>query len=96
MRKTSPHLYFFVGLLATATFSLAQTVSTPIVGFSKVTIPNGSRAVVPGFVKPAAYSSSGTVSGQSVAATSLTANAFQPTQFSGGTPNFPTHYPEIS
>lgn len=95
MRKTSPHLYFFVGLLATATFSLAQTVSTPIVGFSKVTIPNGSRAVVPGFVKPAAYSSSGTVSGQSVAATSLTANAFQPTQFSGGTPNFPTHYLEI-
>ena len=85
-------------LILTALISAAgaqTTVSTPIVGFSKVTVPAGTRAVVPGFVKPSVFSGSGTVTGQSIAATGLTAGAFQPTQLSSGAPNFPTHYVEI-
>ena len=31
--------------------SVAQTVSTPIVGFSKVSAPSGTIVVVPSFVK---------------------------------------------
>lgn len=77
-----------------ASLVCAQTVSTPIVGFSKVTVPAGTRAVVPGFVKSAVYSGSGLVTGQAVAASGLTANALQPTSF-GDRPNFPTHYLEI-
>lgn len=73
----------------------AQTVSTPIVGFSKVTVPAGTRGVVPGFVKSAKYSGSGLVSGQLIAASGLTANTLAPTQVGTGAPDFPTHYIEI-
>jgi len=75
--------------------SVAETVSTPIVGFSKVTVPFGTRAVVPGFVKAAVFTGAGLVTSQSVVASGLTANALRPTTF-GDRPNYPTHYLEIT
>lgn len=87
-------IFLFPALLLTSISIFAQTVSTPIVGFSKVTVPAGTRAVVPGFVKAPVYSGSGLVTGQVVAASGLTVNALQPTSF-GDRPNFPTHYLEI-
>lgn len=73
----------------------AQTVSTPIVGFSKVTVPSGTRGVVPGFVKAAKFNGSGIVNSQTVAASGLAVNALAPTQVGTGAPDFPTHYMEI-
>ena len=78
--------------LMTSVLTFAQTtVSTPVVGFSKATIPVGSRAVVPGFVKASVFSGSGVVSDQIVASSGLTSGALVP----AGSPSFPTHYLEI-
>ena len=91
------NLSIFLVLASMISIAGAQsTVSTPIVGFSKVTVPAGTRAVVPGFVKASVVSAVGAVSGQSIAASGISANAFRPTQFSTGAPNFPTHYVEIT
>lgn len=72
-----------------------QTVSTPIVGFSKASFPVGTRAVVPGFVKPAVFSGTGTLNSQTLPISGLASGALAPTAFSGSIPNFPTHYLEI-
>ena len=96
MNKILRTYQVFVAILVIAVSpSPAQTVSTPIVGFSKVTVPVGTRAVVPGFVKAAVISGSGLVAGQNVSTSGLTANALQPTSF-GDRPNYPTHYLEIT
>jgi len=95
MKKTN--LLAILTLAATPAFLHAETTSySDVVGYSKVTVPAGTRAVVPGFVKSAVFSGSGAISGQTVASSGLTANALSPTQFSGGVPNFPTHYLEIT
>lgn len=70
----------------------AQTVSTPIVGFSKVSAPAGGRIVAPVFVKAAVFSGNSTVTGQTFSG-SFT-SALSPTSFSDR-PNYPTHYVEI-
>jgi len=70
-----------------------QTVSTPIVGFSKVQAPAGGRIVAPVFVKPAVFSGNSTISGQTFSG-SFT-SALNPTSFSDR-PNYPTHYVEIT
>ncbi|NCY21999.1 hypothetical protein EBX31_08595 [bacterium] len=90
-------LPLLIGCLASGSPSVhGQTVSTPIVGFSKVTVPPGTRGVVPGFVKASVYSGSGLVSGQTIVSSGLTANALKPTQVGTGAPDFPTHYVEIT
>jgi len=82
-------------LLATVALSHAVDSYSDVVGYSKVTVPFGTRAVVPGFVKAAVFTGAGLVTGQSVVASGLTANALQPTTF-GDRPNYPTHYLEIT
>jgi len=72
------------------------TVTSGVVGYSKVNVPKGTRAVVPGFVKNAVFTGVGTVTSQTISATGLTANALKPTSFTDGTPNYPTHYVEIT
>jgi len=66
------------------------------VGFSKVSFPVGTRAVVPGFVKPAIFSSTAILNGQTLSTTGIASGALAPTSFTGGIPNFPTHYVEIT
>lgn len=73
----------------------SQTVSTPVVGFSKVSFPVGTRAVVPGFVKSPIFSGTGTVTGQTLPISGVSSGSLSPTTFTGGIPNFPTHYLEI-
>ncbi|MEY5062743.1 MAG: hypothetical protein RLZZ112_707 [Verrucomicrobiota bacterium] len=91
------HFLTILGLASTVAFVQAQTTSySEIVGYSKVSVPSGTRAVVPGFVKAAVFSGAGAVSGQTVVSSGLTANALKPTEFSSGAPNFPTHYLEIT
>ena len=82
-------------LLTTVALSHAVDSYSEVVGYSKVTVPAGTRAVVPGFVKAAVFSGSGLVAGQNVSTSGLTANALQPTSF-GDRPNYPTHYLEIT
>lgn len=43
---------------------VAQTVSTPIVGFSKVSAPSGTIVVVPSFVKANRFQGAVTLSGK--------------------------------
>jgi hypothetical protein len=88
----------WIGFLFGVTFSanlLAQTtVSTPIVGFRKTTLPSGSVCVVPGFVKAPVYQSSSAVSGQNFAVSGLSSGAYSESAFNDR-PNYPTHYVEI-
>jgi hypothetical protein len=74
----------------------AQTVTSDIVGYSKVSVPSGTRAVVPGFVKSAVFTGVGTITSQSLSASGLAADALKPTSFTDGRPNYPTHYIEIT
>ena len=83
-------------LIATAALSHAVDSYSEVVGYSKVTVPAGTRAVVPGFVKASVFAGTGTVSGQTISSSGLTAGALNPTQVGTGAPNYPTHYVEIT
>jgi hypothetical protein len=78
--------------LAIPSLGLTQTVSTPIVGFSKVEAPAGGRIVAPVFVKAPVFSGSSVISGQSFSGSF--SSALNPTSFTDR-PNYPTHYVEI-
>lgn len=82
------------GASMVANLSAQTTVSTPIVGFRKTTLPSGSVCIVPGFVKGPVYQSSSLISGQNFAVTGLTSGAFNESSFSDR-PNYPTYYVEI-
>jgi hypothetical protein len=86
-----------LAILVTAVMaSNAQTtVTSGVVGYSKVNVPTGTRAVVPGFVKSDVFTGVGTVTSQTLSASGLTANALKPTSFTDR-PNYPTHYIEIT
>ena len=84
---------FLITLAFSLTSLVAQTVSTPIVGFSKVSAPAGGRIVAPVFVKAAVYSGTAIVSGQTLSGTF--SSSLNPTSFSDR-PNYPTHYVEIT
>jgi len=80
---------------AVATNLSAQTtVSTPIVGFRKTTLPSGSVCIVPGFVKTPVYQSTSVINGQNFAVTGLTSGAFNESSFHDR-PNYPSYYVEI-
>ena len=91
MKKTlAVSIYLF-----SIVFGISQTtVSTPVVGFSKVSLPSGTVLVAPGFVKSAVYSGSSTVSGQIFSAAGLTAGNLNQSSF-GDRPNYPVYYVEI-
>lgn len=92
----------FVGTVATMILALgifvdamAQTVSTPIVGFSKVNLPSGTVYMVPGFVKAPVFSASSLVSGQSFGASGLASGSFNSSNYNDR-PNYPKYYVEIT
>jgi hypothetical protein len=75
---------------------VAQTVSTPIVGFSKVSAPSGTIVVVPSFVKANRFQGAVTLSGQTFAVTGFAANQLAPSAHTDGRPNYPKAYVEIT
>jgi hypothetical protein len=81
-----------LGVLTTPVFG-QSTVSTPVVGFSKITLPAGSVAIAPSFVKAAVFSGTAGITGQTFSGSFST--ALNPTTFSDRQ-NYPTHYVEIT
>lgn len=75
--------------------ALAQTVSTPVVGFSKVNLPTGTVYLVPGFVKAPVFSGSSLVTGQSFGVSGLTSGSFNESNYNDR-PNYPKFYVEIT
>lgn len=74
----------------------SQTVSTPIVGFQKITAPQGGVAIGPTFVKSTVFSGNASISGTSVslAAGALTGQSLGPSTYSDRT-NYPRFYAEV-
>lgn len=95
MRKENKNVFLAAAIFAVAIPSLgiAQTVSTPIVGFSKVEAPAGGRIVAPIFVKAPVFSGTSSISGQSFSGSF--SSALDPTSYTDR-PNYPTHYVEIT
>jgi hypothetical protein len=92
MKKTN--LFAVLALAATPAFLHAQTTSySDVVGYSKISLPAGSSAIAPGFVKAAVFSGSSTITGQAFSGSF--ASSLNPTSFSDR-PNYPTHYVEIT
>lgn len=95
--KLSLAMFTLVSLLVLGNKpSVAQTVSTPIVGFSKVTAPSGTIVVVPSFVKPNRFQGSVTLNGQNFAVTGFSVNQLAPSSYTDGRPNYPKAYVEIT
>jgi hypothetical protein len=74
----------------------ATTATSGIVGYSKITAPSGTVAIVPGFVKAAKFTGTATVTGQSFGVSGFSAGVLNPSAHSDGRPNYPTHYIEIT
>lgn len=74
---------------------IAQTVSTPIVGFSNYNLAAGQYVFSPSFIKSAVYQGSGTVTAKSLGVSGVTTSSLLPTSFSDGRPNYPTSYIEV-
>lgn len=73
----------------------AQTVSTPIVGFSKLTVPQGGRLIAPVFVKSPKFQGTATVTSGVFSVTGLTENTLNQTSYADR-PNYPTHYVKVT
>jgi len=88
-----------IGILVTAVMAgNAQPTSatTGIVGYSKITAPSGTVAIVPGFVEAAKFTGTATVTGQSFGVSGFSVGVLNPSAHSDGRPNYPTHYIEIT
>ena len=94
MNKTNRSIFGFCLVLLSASFVFAQTVSTPVVGFSKESLPAGQHFFAPNFIKPAVYSGTASLSGASVTGLSLSGSLGLTTY--NDRQNFPTHYLEIT
>lgn len=79
------------------TIQAQSTVSTPVVGFQKVTLPVGGKAIAPTFIKSNVFQGSATISGStvSVSANALAGLSLGPTAFSNR-PNYPKFYAEVT
>jgi hypothetical protein len=73
----------------------AEPVYSDIVGYSNVTAPSGTVAIVPGFVKAAKFTGTATVSGQSFGVSGFSVGDLNESAHSDK-PNYPTHYIEIT
>jgi hypothetical protein len=73
----------------------AATVTSDIVGYSKISAPSGTVTIVHGFVKAAKFTGPAIVSGQSFAVSGFSAGALNTSTYSDR-PNYPTHYVEIT
>lgn len=78
-----------------ATAVQAQTVSTPIVGFSKLSISAGGRLISPVFNKSPKYQGSASVASGVFTVSGLTAGALAPTSYTDRN-NYPTHYVKVT
>ena len=86
------------GILSFAVSGHAQgTVSTPIVGFQKIPLPVGGKAIAPTFIKANVYQGTATISGSSVTVASgaLSGLSLGPTAFSNRA-NYPKYYVEVT
>lgn len=72
----------------------SQTVSTPIVGFSKEQLPAGQHFFSPSFQKASVYSGTATLSGATISGINISGSLG--TSAYTDRPNFPTHYVEIT
>jgi len=82
-------------LVAVVSAGNAEPVYSDIVGYSNVTAPSGTVAIVPGFVKSAKFTGTATVTGQSFGVSGLSVGELDQSNFSDK-PNYPTHYVEIT
>jgi len=72
----------------------SQTVSTPIVGFSKEQLPAGQHFFSPSFLKASVYSGTATLSGATISGINISGSLGSSAYTDR--PNFPTHYVEIT
>jgi hypothetical protein len=89
--------YLIIGITFLGFDLRAQsTVSTPVVGFQKIALPVGGKAIAPTFTKANVFQGLATISGStvSVAANALTGLALGPTAFSNRA-NYPKFYVEV-
>jgi hypothetical protein len=96
MKKTN--LLAILTLAATPAFLHAQTTSySEVVGYQKIPLPYGGKAVAPTFVKANVFSGSATITGSTVTVGSgaLTGLSLGPTLFSPPVVNFPRYYAEV-
>ena len=85
-------------LAATPAFLQAQTTNySDVVGYQKIDLPYGGKAVAPTFIKPNVFQGQATISGSSVTVSSgaLSGLSLGPTSFSAPVTNFPRFYAEI-
>jgi len=96
MKKTN--LLAILTLAATPAFLHAQVTSySDVVGYQKIDLPYGGKAVAPTFVKPNVFTGAATITGSTVTVASgaLTGLSLGPTAFSAPVVNFPRYYAEV-
>jgi len=82
--------------LAAMSVNAQTTVTSDIVGYSKLDIPVGGRLIAPVFVMPAVFTGSATIaSGVLSISGGLTPNALNQTSFNDR-PNFPKYYAKVT
>jgi len=74
---------------------IAQTVSTPIVGFSNYNLSAGQYIFSPSFTKAAVFQGSGTIASKTLSVPGVTTSSLAPSSFSDGKPNYPKAYIEV-
>jgi hypothetical protein len=84
-------------LIATAALSHAVDSYSDVVGYQKITLPSGGKAVAPTFIKPEVFQGTATISGSSVTVASgvLSGLSLGPTAFSNRA-NYPKYYVEVT
>jgi hypothetical protein len=95
MKKTN--LLAVLALAATPAYLHAETTSySEVVGYQKMTLPSGGKAIAPTFVKSNVFQGSATISGSTVtvAANALSGLSLGPTGFSNRA-NYPKYYAEV-
>lgn len=74
---------------------IAQTVSTPVVGFSNYSLSGGQYVFSPSFTKAPVFQGSGVVTSKTLTTTGLSTSSLAPSSYTDGRPNYPTAYVEV-
>ncbi len=85
-------------LVAAVMAGNAQTVTSDIVGYQKITLPVGGKNLAPTFIKPDVYRGSATISGNTVTTSTgaLSSLTLGPTTFQAPVLNYPRYYVEVT
>ncbi len=85
-------------LVAAVMAGNAQTVTSDVVGYQKITLPIGGKNLAPTFVKSDVYRGSATISGNTVTTSTgaLSSLTLGPTTFSAPVRNYPRYYAEVT